>query len=106
MSFGSFPVPGRLAMPCAAVALAAALALSPVTVKAASVIPSESTCVPTCGTPAIEGAEDVAAAPAISGELAIEANPLRKYAPIQQFLKVFGSGTPAVAPALPALVAD
>ena len=106
MSFGSFPVPGRLALRCAAVALAAALALSAVTVKAASVIPSESTCVPTCGTPAIEGAEDVAAAPAISGELAIEANPLRKYAPIQQFLKVFGSGTQAVAPALPALVAD
>ena len=110
MSFGSFPVPGRLAMPCAAVALAASfgvgIGLVPGMGSAASVIPSESTCVPTCGTPAIEGAEDVAAAPAISGELAIEANPLRKYAPIQQFLKVFGSGTQAVAPALPALVAD
>ena len=106
MSFGRFPVPGRLAMPCAAVALAAAIGLSPALATAASVIPSESSCVPTCGAPAIDGAEDIAVAPAISGDLAVETNPLRKYAPIQQFLKVFGNGAPTVAPALPAIVAD
>ena len=110
MSFGSVPVPGRLAMRSAAVALAAVLGmgfgLMPGTVMAASVIPSESTCVPTCGAPAIDGAEDIARAPAISGELSVEANPLRKYAPIQQFLKVFGAGAPSPAPALPAVVAD
>ena len=110
MSFGSFPVPGRLAMRCAAVALAASfgvgIGLVPGMGSAASVIPSESTCVPTCGAPAIDGAEDIARAPAISGEMAVEANPLRKYAPIQQFLKVFGTGASLPAPAQPTIVSD
>lgn len=105
MHGGSFRVSGRLALGGSVTALAVLLLVAAVSAPrpalAASVIPTESACQPACADPTLDAAEDSARGPVITRDLDTEANPLRKYAPIQTFLRFFGAGDDTPVPAAP-----
>ena len=105
MHGGSYRVWGRLALggsvTALAVVLLAAAVSAPRPALAASVIPTESACEPACTDSTLDVAEDSARGPVITRDLDTEANPLRKYAPIQTFLRFFGAGDGSADPAAP-----
>ncbi len=110
MRGGCSKISGRLAPGGGATAvlivLAIAAAVSPRAAAAASVIPTESACQPACAAPTLDGDEDKASGPVITLDLDTEANPLRKYAPIQTFLRFIGAGDDTDEPAAPGTTKD